>query len=51
MLGRKIIKRQQDIPVFGQTLAGLGILGFIVQQEVVKGLVCAGFRGYDGFET
>lgn len=39
VLGGKIIKRQQDFPIFAQTLARLGILCFIAQQEVVHGLL------------
>jgi hypothetical protein len=39
VLGWKIIKRQQDIPIFAQTLSCLGILCFIAQQEMVQRLV------------
>jgi hypothetical protein len=39
VLGWKIIKRQQEIPIFAQTLGRLGILCFIAQQEMVQRLV------------
>jgi hypothetical protein len=39
VLGWKIIKRQQDLPIFAQTLGRLGILCFLAQQEMVQRLV------------